>query len=115
MGASVTVREDIARIEREMRDPDLSPGRASDHAMALSSYLSLINAEIRTSELAYKRKVLEFRETSKSAADAVMKADVTPEWERWREACDYGESVMELIRTIRKVLDTLRAEMQLQR
>lgn len=112
---AATVRELVAGFEREARDPDIPPARVNAIHVALSSLLGPINAEVRGAQLDYNRVLLDWRGRSDSAADAKMRADVTPEYERLEEAKGTRDAVMEMIRSLRKASDSLREEMKMQR
>lgn len=112
---SESVRSLVKAIESELRDPDIPIARVSDHVLSLSSLLSSINAHVRGCEVAYKRVLVQKRTETKSATDATMQAEITPEYEAWMEARDLKDSTTELIRTLRKALDALREEARLQR
>lgn len=111
----MTVREMVQAFEREVRDPDIAPGRVNAIHVALSSLLGPINAEVRGAQLDYNRVLLKYRGECKSAADAKMQADVTEEYARLEEAKGTRDAVMEMIRSLRKASDSLRDEMRLQR
>lgn len=115
MSKVASVRELVRAIETELRDPDLPIGRVADHAMSLTSLLSSINGQARASEIAYKRVLVAKRAETKSAKDAELQAEVTQEYADWMAAKDMKEAVVELIRTLRKALETLREEARLAR
>lgn len=110
-----SVRDLVAGFEREARNPDIPPARVNAIHVALSSLLGPINAAVRSAQLDYNRVLLALRAHTKSAADARMQADVSEEFTRLEEAKGTRDSVMEMIRSLRKASDSLREEMKMQR
>lgn len=68
----MTIREMIAEIQKEVRDTDLSPGRASELLNQLSALLGNVNDEVINRQMEYGQYVfdlsekLEFKVVSKA-------------------------------------------------
>ena len=97
-----TIREMVRDIQKEVRDtPDLLPDRAAALATRLSALLGNVNDEIRAADAAYAATLLSLLESEKAANRARIRAEMTPEYARKREARDTKELAVELIRTLK--------------
>jgi hypothetical protein len=110
-----TVRELVKAAQREIRAGDLTPVMASDLLVKLTSLLSSVLEEIREADMAYAIVLLRHLEVETAANRAKVKSEVTPEFQRKREARDTQVVLVELIRSLRQVLRTQSEEMRLQR
>jgi len=111
----VTVRELVRDIQREIRDTDLLPDRAADLLTKLTALLGNINDEIREADQLYAMVLLAFLESDEAAARAKIRAEVSPEYQRKREARDLKELALELIRSLKYFLRAKEEEMRLTR
>lgn len=110
----MTVREMVGEIQRELRgEGEVTPDRAAVLQRQLASLLGNVSLEIRQADAAYAVVKVACRSTSKSAADAVMLAETTPEYQRRQEARDTKEMVKELIAACKYLQQTYREEMRL--
>ena len=99
-----TVREWIATIQREVRDTDLQPDRAAALLMQATSLIGNCNDEIREADVAYAQRLLVELRYSEKANRAKIQAEVSPEYQRKREARDTKELAIELIRALKYFL-----------
>ena len=111
----MTVRELVRDIQREIRDTDLLPDRAADLLTKLTALLGNINDEIREADQLYAMVLLAFLESDEAAARAKIRAEVSPEYQRKREARDLKELALELIRSLKYFLRAKEEEMRLTR
>jgi hypothetical protein len=110
-----TVRDLTAAIRHEVRAGDLAPGRAGELATQLAALLANICAEIRAADMAYNEVFADMLDQEGKANRAKIRAELTPAYARKREAHDEHTVTLELIRSLRKMQDTFREEMRLQR
>ena len=111
----MTVRDLIHDIQVELRDKDVPPVRASELLLKATALIGNVSGEIREADLDYSRVLLLELETEKRANRARIKAEVSPAYQRKREARDAQVLLVELIRSLRQVLRTQSDEMRLQR
>ena len=111
----VTVREMIHDMQREVRDTDLQPDRASELLTRLSALLGNVNDEIREADMEYSGRLLMFLESEEKANRAKIRAETTPEYLRKRQARDIKELALEMIRSLKYYLRAKEEEMRLSR
>jgi hypothetical protein len=73
------------------------------------------NDEIREADAAYATVLLTCLNTEEKANRAKIRAEISPEYARKREARDTKELVLELVRSLRHYLRCLQEEMRLAR
>lgn len=101
----MTVRELVHRIQVEIRDtPDLLPDRAAELLNLLASLLGNINDEIREADCAYAVVLMAKLDTGYPANQARIRAEISPEYQRKREARDIKELAIELMRALKYFL-----------
>lgn len=110
-----SVRDLIESYRREIRDTDLVPERAADLCAKLTALLGNVLGEIRDAEMAYNKVLLGLLDSEEKANHAKIRAQVTPEYQRWKEAKDAHTVTQELIRSLRQILRTTAEEMRLSR
>ena len=109
-----TVRDLVAAIQRDVRETeDLTPQQAAHHLAHLTALLGNCAVEIREADLEYARVLLRCLESSEAANRAKIRAEITPEYQRKREARDTKELVIELIRSLKVILRAQEEEMRL--
>lgn len=111
----MSVREMVAGYRREVLAGGLVPSRVGEIAAELSSLLGNIAEEIREADMAFNAVYAGCLDTEKKANRAKIRAELTPEYQRKREAHDVHMVTLELIRSLRKLQDTQLGEMRLQR
>lgn len=109
----VTVRELVHRAQTEIREtPDLLPDRAAELLMQLTSLMGNCNDEIRVADEAFAAVLLGYLASEQKVNHARVKAEVTPEYRRKREARDTKELVIELVRSLKYFLRAKQDELQ---
>lgn len=111
----MTVRDMIRGFEKEIRGGDLAPVRASEVLVDLTSLLSTVLEEIREADMAYANVLLTHLDGEEAANRAKIRAQITPEYARAREARDTQIVLVELIRSLKIILKAMVAEMGLTR
>lgn len=110
-----TVRERIAAIQAELESGKLLPETARESQAILTAMFGRCLDELRHAELAYTPILLAaYREEAK-ANRATLVAECTTEFRRLREAKDATKLVEEMLRTCRKHLESLSAELRMTR
>ena len=110
-----SVREMVAEIQVEMRDTDLQPSRASELLAKATALMGNCNAEIRLAEFDYAKVLLTHLDGDEPANRARIRAEVSPEYQRKREARDTKELTVELMRSLKYILRAAEEEMRLSR
>lgn len=111
----MTIRDMVADIQKEVRDTDLQPERASVLLTKLTALLGSVLAEIREADHAYAETLLKCLESEEKANRAKIRAECSPEHQRKREARDTKELVEALIGSLKYLLRSFEAEMRLAR
>ena len=108
-----SVRDFIKGIQREMREDDLLPDRASELLNQATSLLGNVLDEARDSEMDYKRVLLGKLGEHAKANRARIEAETSDEYARWREARDIQRLTEEMIRSLKVYLRSKAEEMRL--
>ena len=108
----MTVRDMIHDMQREVRDTDLQPDRASELLTRLSALLGNVNDEIREADMEYSCRLLMFLDSEEKANRAKIRAETTPEYSRKREARDVKELTLEMIRSLKYYLRAKEEELR---
>ena len=110
-----SVRERIKKVQTELRDGALTPDLTRESLVVLTALMGNVLDEQRESDHAYKVVLLACLKTHEKANRARIEAEVTPEYQRAREARDTADLVQEMIRSCKAYLRSLDTEMQLAR
>jgi hypothetical protein len=112
----MTVREMVRACQVEIRDTsDLLPDRAAELLNMLTSLIGNCNDEIRAADAAYASVLLACLDSEAKANRARIRAEISPEFQRKREARDTKELVIELVRSLKYFLKSKEEEMRLSR
>ena len=111
----MTIRDMLARLRSEVIAGDLSPARAGEIATQLSALLGNVTQEIREADMAYNAVFAKCLDEEGKANRARIRAELTQEYLRKREAHDLQLVTVEMVRSLRKMQDTFRDEMRLAR
>ena len=109
----MTVRDLLKTAQTEIRRGDLTPGRASELLVELTSLLSTVLTEIREADMSYANVLLTHLDGEEAANRARIRSQVSPEYTRMREARDTQAVLMELVRSLKIVLRAMTEEMRL--
>lgn len=111
----MSVRERIKAIQKELRDGGLTPDLARESLVTLTALLGNVHDEQREADHEYKLVLLGCLQGDEAANRARIRAEVTPQYQRAREAKDTFTLVQEMIRSCRAYLRSLDEEMRLAR
>jgi hypothetical protein len=110
-----TVRERITKIQKELRDGALTPDLTRESLVQLTALYGNCTDELRHADHEYKLVLLGCLQSHDKANRARIAAEVTPQFQRAREAKDTAELVVEMIRSCKAYLRSLDEEMRLSR
>ena len=102
----------IRAIQTEVRDGELSPVRAAFLVAKLSALYANVLDEVRAADHAYNEVLVEALKTDEAASRARVKASVTPQYQRLREAKDTEKFAIEIVRSLKKYLTLQQEEMR---
>jgi hypothetical protein len=108
----MTIRERIHSIQVSLRDDSLTPALARQAVVNLTALLGNVNDEVRQAEHDYKLVLLGCLQGDEAANRARIRAEVTPQYERFREAKDTAQLVLEMTRSCKAYLRSLDEEMR---
>ena len=113
----MTVRDMVKAIQVEVRDraSDLSPERASELLMQLTSLIGNINDEIRVADAEYGTVLLACYSSEETVNRAKIVAETTPAYQRKRAAKDAKELALQMIGSLKYYLKSKQDEMRLAR
>jgi hypothetical protein len=100
-----TVRDLVKAMQIEIRDTvDLQGDRAAELLNRLTALMGNCNDEIREADSEYARVLLAYLDSAEFATHAKIRAEISPEYLRKREARDTKELVVELVRSLKYFL-----------
>jgi len=111
----LTVRERIKAIQKNLGTGALTPDMARESLVHLTSLLGNCTDEQRAADHEYKLVLLGCLQGDEAANRARIRAEVTPQYQRSREAKDTVDLVVEMIRSCKTYLRSLDEEMRLAR
>lgn len=111
----MSIRERIAKIQGELRDGALTPDLTRESLVVLTALLGNVNDELRAADHEYKVVLRAHLRSQETANRARIEAEVSPEYQRVREAKDTFTLAQEMIRSCRAYLRSLDEEMRLAR
>jgi hypothetical protein len=112
---AATVRERIRGIQKHLGEGALTPDLARESLVHLTALLGNCNDEQRHADHEYKLVLLGCLQGDEAANRARIRAEVTPQYQRSREAKDTVDLVVEMIRSCKVYLRSLDEEMRLAR
>ena len=108
------VRERIAAIQREILSGAVTPDHARQWLMSLTALLGKVHDEQRIADHEYKLVLLGCLQEG-AVGRAKIRAEVTTQYQRAREAKDTADLVIEMIRSCKVFTRSLDEEMRLAR
>lgn len=111
----MTIRERIKAVQRELGTGALTPDLTRESLVRLTSLLGNVHDEQRAADHEYKLVLLGCLQTHDKANRARIAAEVTPQFQRAKEAKDTADLVVEMIRSCKCYLRSLDEEMRLAR
>lgn len=109
----LTVRQRISRIQRELLETAKTPETVRESLVTLTSLLGNVHDEQRDADHEFKLVLLGCLQGDEAANRARIRAEVTPQYQRAREAKDTADLVVEMIRSCKVYLRSLDEEMRL--
>lgn len=107
-----TIRDMVRAIQIELRDTEVLPARARELLIDLTALSGNCSTEQREADAKYNLVRLNFLNSDEAANRSEIRAKATPEYARAREATDTYKLVVEMIRTLKKVLSSIETEMR---
>jgi hypothetical protein len=111
----MTIRERIKAIQASLRDGAITPAMARESLVQLTALLGNVTDEQRAADHEYKLVLHGCLQGDEAANRARIRAEVTPQYQRSREAKDTADLVVEMIRSCKVYLRSLDEEMRLSR
>ena len=100
----VTVRERVKEIQTEVRDSVIGPERARVLLSMLAGLLGHCYEAVRLADAEYGAVLLGYLESGERVHLSKLRAELTPEYARKREARDTQSLVVELMRSLKHLL-----------
>lgn len=111
----MTVRDQIAAYQTEMAGDGLLPGRAREILIQLTALYGYCLTEQRDADHAYAIVLLKFLDSDEAANRAKIRAQTSLEYLRKTEADNTLKVVLESMRSLKSMLNSLDTEMRLAR
>lgn len=111
----MTLYERIQAIQSELANGALSPDLARESLVKLTALLGNVNGEVRRTDHDYKLVLLGCMKGHKAASRAKIEAETSEQYQRAREAADTADLVIEMIRSLKKYMESLSNELRLAR
>lgn len=111
----MTIRERIREVQKNLRDGALTPDMARESLVLLTALGGNVADEVRDAEKEYRIVLLTCFEKEETANRAKLRAEVSLEYGRYREAKDTAELVKQMVITCRAYLRSLDEEARLAR
>ena len=112
-GHGVSIRDRIKAVQKQLRDGALTPDLTRESLVMLTALLGNVNDELRAADHEYKLVLRECLQSHAKANRARIEAEVSPQYQRAREAKDTFTLAQEMIRSCRAYLRSLDEEMRL--
>ena len=111
----MSVRDRIKAIQRDILAGTVTPEQSRQWLITLTALMGNVNDEQRIADHEYKLVLLGCLQGDEAANRARIRAEVTPQYQRSREAKDTADLVVEMIRSCKAYLRSLDEEMRLSR
>ena len=111
----MTIRDRIKTIQSDLRDTAKTPELVREALVVLTALLGNVNDECRAADHEYKLVLLGCMAGGEPANRARIRAEVSEQYMRAREAKDTAALVVEMIRSCKSYLRSLDEEMRLAR
>jgi hypothetical protein len=111
---AMSIRERIKAIQKGLSG-EITPAVARESLVHLTALWGNVNDEVRAADHEYKLVLLGCMSGGEPANRARIRAEVTPQYQRSREAKDTADLVVEMIRSCKAYLRSLDEEMRLAR
>ena len=111
----MSVRELVESLQAEMAAPGLLPSRAREILIQLTSLYGNVLEDVRAADHAYAIVLLKFLDSNEAANRAKIRAQTSLEYLKKTEAENTLKSVLESMRSLKSMLNSLDTEMRLTR
>ena len=91
----------------------LGPHIAAERLVALTSLLASLGAEIALKRANYAQVRVNYLNTSKSAVEAKIRSEATPEFNEWQEREEMRKALIQIVQAIKYYLRLQQDEMKL--
>ena len=110
-----SVRDRIKAIQRDILAGAVTPEQSRQWLITLTALLGNVTDEQRLADHEYKLVLLGCLQSDEAANRARIRAEVTPQYQRAREAKDTADLVLEMIRSCKVFTRSLDEELRLAR
>ena len=110
---ALSIRDRIKLIQAQAIVGGVTPSQVRENLMLLTGLFGSVLDEHREADAAYMRVVVGYVELGDPVNKAEMRASISPEYARAREAKDTERLVLEMIRGAKRYLESLDTEMRL--
>ena len=98
MAHTLTIRERIKGIQRQVLNGEYTPATCRENLLALTALYGLVLLERREADYEYAVTLEEIATELTAVSRAKIRAATTPQYQRAREAADTERLVIEMIR-----------------
>lgn len=105
-----SIRQMLGEYQSEILKGDLSPKRAGEILIELSSLIGNLNDRIRTADMKFNKVLMDCYNKEAKANRAKILAEISPEFEAKRIARDTKELTMEMIKTLKYFMRSFEEE-----
>lgn len=111
----MSVREMIHGIQTQLRGGALTPDMVRESLVVLTALIGNVNDELREADHEYKLVLLGCLQGDEAANRARIRAEVTPQYQRARQAKDTRDLAIEMVRSCKAYMRSLDEELRLAR
>lgn len=104
--------ERISAIQAQLADGALTPDLARESLVKLTALLGNVNDLVRRTDHDYKLVLLGCMKGQKAASRAKIEAETSSQYQAAREAADTADLVLEMIRSLKKYMESLSNELR---
>ena len=108
----MTLYERISVIQSQLAEGALTPDLARESLVTLTALLGNVNDLVRKTDHEYKLVLLGCMKGQKAASRARIEAETSEQYQRAREATDTADLVLEMIRSLKKYMESLSNELR---
>ena len=110
---ALSIRDRIKVLQAQAITGAITPQQVRENLMLLAALLGAVLDEHREADAAYTRVVIRYIELGDPVNKAELRASISPEYARSREARDTEKLTLEMIRAAKTFLQSLDSEMRL--
>jgi hypothetical protein len=113
VAANLSIRDRIRLLQAQAITGAITPQQVRENLMLLTGLFGSVLDEHREADAAYMRVVIRYIELGDPVNKAELRASISPEYARAREAKDTERLVLEILRGCKRYLESLDTEMRL--